>query len=74
MIPGTNLSGTQVLEMYVAYQLLSAAVQSLPTPAENGNKFYAFFYKFLSLIVADFKGFVTKGPPKPLPQSDTKGQ
>ena len=73
-IPGTDLSGNQVMQMYIAFQVLSAFVQSLPLPAENGNVVYASLYKFLSLLIADFRGFVTKGAAKSLPTPAPQGQ
>jgi hypothetical protein len=65
MIPYTNLNATQLLEMYVAYQLLSAVVQSLDAPTETSNGAYRFIYKFLSLVIADFRSYAQKMPPKP---------
>lgn len=67
-IPGLNLNVQQILEMYVAFQIFSAFVQSLPIPVEGGNVFYASFYKFINLIAADFKGFVSKIPAFPKDQ------
>jgi hypothetical protein len=47
---------------YIANQVLSALIQSMPPP--NGNAFYNFIYKFLSLLIADFKSFSLTAPPK----------
>lgn len=49
-----------VVLVYVAYQLLSAAVQSLPTPAEFGGVWYKVFYNFASIIIGDFKSYISK--------------
>ena len=51
-----------IILVYVAFQLYSAAVQSLPSPTEFGGVWYKAFYNFLSIIGADFKSFVTKNP------------
>lgn len=45
---------------YIAYQLLSAAVQSMNPPTEKSGGFYSFLYRFLSLIVADYKSFAQR--------------
>ena len=51
---------TQVLtEAYIAFQLFSALVQSLPQPAEVGGIWYKSFYNFLSILAADFKSFLS---------------
>ncbi|MDR3392432.1 MAG: hypothetical protein P4L77_11945 [Sulfuriferula sp.] len=57
---------------YIINQVASALVQSLPVPMQGGNAFYAFFYKFFSLLVADFKSFVTKIPNSGATQSTTQ--
>ena len=70
-IPGVGLNTDQLMRMYVAYQLVSALQASLPVPQEGGNLAYAIFYKFFSLLTADFKGFISKpqspAPPNPTP-------
>lgn len=43
------------LIFYVVNSVASALVQALPVP--NGNVVYTFIYKFLSLLIADFKSF-----------------
>lgn len=52
----------QLLVLYVINQVASAAVQAAPTPVEGGNQAYAFLYKFLTLLIGDFKSFMTKLP------------
>jgi hypothetical protein len=49
-----------LLIFYVANQVASALIQALPAP--NGNPWYNFFYKFLSLLIADFKSFSATFP------------
>lgn len=51
-----------ILLVYVAYQLFSALIQSLPTPAEFGGVWYKAFYNFLSILIGDFKSFISKNP------------
>lgn len=43
--------------MYIAQQLFSAIVQSLPNPSEYGGIWYKAFYNFLSILAVDFKSF-----------------
>ena len=50
----------QLMIFYIANEILSALIQALPAP--NGNKWYNFIYKFLSLLIADFKSFSTAMP------------
>ena len=57
-----TFSFEQLLILYVINQVASALIQSLPLPQEGGNQFYAFFYKFLTLLVGDFKSFMSKLP------------
>ena len=52
----------QLLILYVVNQVASALVQAAPIPVEGGNQFYAFIYKFFTLLVGDFKSFMTKLP------------
>jgi hypothetical protein len=52
----------QLLVLYVINQVSSALVQSLAPPQEGGNQGYAFFYRFLTLLVGDFKSFMSKIP------------
>jgi hypothetical protein len=67
-----NFSAEWLLIFYVANQVVSAAVQALPPP--NGNKFYQFFYKFVSLLTADFKSFAAQIPaPTLLTNKSTTG-
>lgn len=49
-----------VILVYVALQVYSALVQSLPSPTEYGGVWYKAFYNFLSILGADFKSFVSK--------------
>lgn len=53
-----NFSLEQALVLYVSYQVASALVQALPPPAE-GERWYAFGYRFLNLLVGDFKTFIS---------------
>jgi hypothetical protein len=52
----------QLLILYVINQVSSALVQAAPLPQEGGNAMYAFLYKFLTLLVGDFKSFMSKLP------------
>ena len=63
-----------LLIFYVANQIASALVQALPAP--NGNSWYAFFYKFMNLLVADFKSYAAQFPTPKLPamKSTTTGE
>ena len=63
IIPGINLPASTLAEIYVIYTILSAAVQSMPEPDENSSAFYVFIYRFLSLLLADFKSFTAKKLP-----------
>lgn len=54
-----NFDPQQLMIFYIAYQVLSALIQALPAP--NGNAWYNFFYKFVSLLIADFKTFASTG-------------
>jgi hypothetical protein len=60
-----TFSFEQILILYIINQVSSALVQSLPAPVEGGNVVYASVYKFLSIIVGDFKAFMTKVPAPP---------
>jgi hypothetical protein len=55
-----TFSPEQLMLFYIANQIVSAFVQALPSP--NGNQFYNFFYKFVSLLTADFKSFSSAMP------------
>lgn len=57
---------------YIINQVMSALIQSLPAPVEGGNAVYAFFYKFLSLLIADFKSFTSKIPSQGSTNSTTQ--
>jgi hypothetical protein len=52
----------QLLILYVINQVSSALIQSMPAPTEGGNAWYSFIYKFLTLLVGDFRSFMTKLP------------
>jgi hypothetical protein len=58
-----QVSYEQFLIFYFGYQIFSALVQALPEP--NGNVWYTFFYKFMSLLIADFKSFSAQMPAAP---------
>jgi hypothetical protein len=47
----------QAMMLYIANMLASAFVQSLPEPTAESNVLYKVMYKFLSLVVTDFKSF-----------------
>ena len=51
-----------VLAAYVAFQLYSAVVSSLPTPDEIKGVWYKALYNFLTILAADFKSLATKLP------------
>ena len=57
-----NISPIWLLVLWIANQILSAAVQSLDAPDTTSGKFYRFFYKFSSLLISDFKSFAAKIP------------
>jgi hypothetical protein len=61
-----NFSIQTLLVFYVANQVLSALIQSLPSPTTASNGLYVFIFKFLSLLIADFKSFTAQLPPPPL--------
>lgn len=54
----TSPNTETVILSYVAYQFLSALVQSLPQPSEYGGVWYKAAINFLSIVVADYKSFV----------------
>jgi hypothetical protein len=58
----SNLPVKTILEVYIALQISTALVQSLPTPTEVGGIWYRSIYNFLCIIVADFKSFTAKLP------------
>ena len=62
---------TWLLALYVANQVFTALVQSLPNP-DGSSKFYTFIFKFLSLLIADFKSFTQDIPTPLLKQQDPK--
>ena len=55
-----TLDPQQLMLFYIANQVASALVQALPAP--NGNAWYGFFFKFVSLLTADFKSFSKQLP------------
>ena len=57
------ISPIWLLVLWIANQVLSAVVQSMEAPDANIGKFYKFFYKFMSLIISDFKSFAAPIPP-----------
>jgi len=60
-----------LLIFYITYLVLSAFVQALPAP--NGNQWYNFLYKFLSLLIGDFKSFAAQIPQPVLTQAVSTG-
>ena len=55
-----------LLAFYIVNQIASALIQSLPTPTATSRGLYVFIYKFLSLLIADFKSFTQKLPEPPI--------
>lgn len=51
-----------ILLVYVAFYIISAAVQSIPNPSVFGGVWYAALYNFLTILIADFKSFASKSP------------
>lgn len=62
-MPQLGLTTQLLLIFWIANQVLSALIQALPEPTTNSNPFYVFIYKFLSLLIADFKSFSQHIPP-----------
>lgn len=59
-----NTATTQtVLEAYIAFQLYSALVQSLPPPSTYGGVWYRAVYNFLTILAADFKSYISSKVP-----------
>jgi hypothetical protein len=56
------LDPTQLMLFYIANQVASALVQALPAPTQSSGVVYTFFYKFVSLLTADFKSFSSQLP------------
>ena len=57
-----NIPYQWLLGFYVINMVASALVQSLPTPTTASSVWYVFIYKFLSLLIADFKSLTSKLP------------
>jgi hypothetical protein len=53
----TSPSAQAVLWTYIAYQVFSALVQSLPPSEKINNVWYTAIVNFLSILAADFKSF-----------------
>jgi hypothetical protein len=66
-----SISVQWLLIFFAANQVLSALVQALPVP--NNSVGYTFFYKFVNLLVADFKTFSATIPQPVLTISSSKG-
>lgn len=49
-----------IVLVYVAFYIISAAVQSIPNPSVFGGVWYAALYNFLTILIADFKSFASK--------------
>lgn len=47
------LSHHRTIDLLFAYWLISAAVSSMPEPAQNGNPFYFWFYRFIHTFVGN---------------------
>jgi hypothetical protein len=37
------------------YYVVAVLIEQLPTPATNGNKFYAYFYNVIQVLAANWK-------------------
>ena len=59
----TSPTTQDVILTYLALQLYSALVQSLPTPQEYGGIWYRSVYNFLSILGNDFKSFIASKIP-----------
>lgn len=68
-----QLNTEQLMAYYIINTLVSAFVQSLIPPDTESSKSYIVLYKFMSLIIADFKSFGANIPPPQLTatQSET---
>jgi hypothetical protein len=55
----------QAMMLYIANMLASAFVQSLLEPTAESSGLYKVLYKFLSLVVTDFKSFSAAVPVPP---------
>ena len=51
-----------LLIFYIVNQVASALVQSLPDPTTSSSGWYVFVYRFMTLLIADFKSFTNKLP------------
>jgi hypothetical protein len=59
----TTIPVQWLLVFYVANQVASALIQSLPVPTTASSGWYVFIYKFMNLLIADFKSFTANLPP-----------
>jgi hypothetical protein len=59
----TTIPVQWLLVFYVANQVASALIQSLPVPTTASSGWYVFIYKFMNLLIADFKSFTASLPP-----------
>lgn len=69
-----SLNPQQIVDIYIAFILLSALVQSLPPLTEKSGPIYSTIYRFLNILVADFKSYAAKRlPVNPTqPEQETK--
>jgi len=58
-----NIPYQWLLIYYMTNMVASAMVQSLPVPTTASSGWYVFIYKFLSLLIADFKSLTASLPP-----------
>jgi hypothetical protein len=63
VLMSTTIPVQWLLIFYVVNQVASALIQSLPVPTTVSSGWYVFIYKFLNLLIADFKSFTANLPP-----------
>lgn len=59
----SNIPTEWLMAFWIANTVFSALVQSLIPPDTNSSKAYIVFYKFINLLIADFKTFSAQVPP-----------
>lgn len=60
----SSATAQHVMMAYIAFQLYSAVISSLPAPESypQGGIWYKSLYNFLTVLAADFKSMATKDP------------
>ena len=66
-----NVNVGQAETFVIMYLIASAAVQSLVPPDTNSSPFYIWFYKFVSILIFDFKSYGAKIPPPTVTTTQT---